>query len=73
MFLMLKPNTSTENSCTESTQKVGFFSVSNVQFQSSAKLNMHISAPITVRICPEALNISFLMENTFQKIILVLT
>lgn len=72
MFLMLKPNTSTENSCTESTQKVAF-SVSNVQFQSSAKLNMHISAPITVRICPEALNILFLMENTFQNIILVLT
>lgn len=35
------------------------FSVSNVQFQSSAKLIVHISAPITVRLCPQASNMTW--------------
>lgn len=56
-------NASTENTV-ENTEKV--FSVSNVQFLSSAKLIVHTSAPIAVRICPQALHIKFLMENDFK-------
>lgn len=56
-------NASTENTV-ENTKKV--FSISNVQFLSSAKLIVHTSALIAVRIRTQALNTKFMMENTFK-------